>query len=51
VAKNDGWVTVRISEQERDELERLATQEERTMNGMIRLAIKQLLLSRQEAAA
>jgi hypothetical protein len=44
--KHDDWVSVRISRQEREELERLAKAEERTMNGMIRLAIRAFLESR-----
>jgi predicted transcriptional regulator len=47
--RNDEWVSVRISGSERAQLERLAEAEERTMNGMIRLAVRELLASRANA--
>lgn len=48
--REDGWVSVRIDPLMREELELLAKQEERTLNGVIRLAIKQLLARTKEAA-
>lgn len=50
MSKNDDWVTVRISAYDKSELELLAQKEERTLNGMIRLAIRNLLDSRKAAA-
>jgi len=51
VPKNDDWVTVRISSQEKAELERLAREEERSVNGMIRVAVRMLIESRREEFA
>jgi predicted transcriptional regulator len=48
--KQDDWVSVRLSSEERAELERVARDEERSVSGMIRLAVRHMLETRKAAA-
>lgn len=46
--KNDDWVSVRVSGEDREELERLAREDDRSLNGIIRLAIREFIAARKE---
>ena len=47
MSKNREWTSVRISEQDKAELERISKEEERTVDGSIRLAIRMLIADRK----